>query len=64
MFAQTLRSQSELDDVKEFFDSNDLSDDNFIKYFNNRDSSKTSLLYKKYVLCLLDFANTQSKICL
>lgn len=61
MFAQTLRSQSELDDVKEFFDSNDLSDDNFIKYFNNRDSSKTSLLYKKYVLCLLDFANTESK---
>lgn len=61
VFAPTLRSQSELNDVKEFFDNNDLSDDNFIKYFNNRDSSKTSLLYKKYVLCLLDFANTQSK---
>ena len=28
----------------------------FIRYFNNRDSNKTSLLYKEYVLSLLEFS--------
>lgn len=56
IFVNTLRSTEELEAVKSMFDKQDLSDDNFVKYFNNRDSSKTSLLYKEFVLLLLNFA--------
>lgn len=54
-FVSTLRSQSELNQVKEMFEKQDFSDENFIKYFDNRDSNKTSLLYKEFVLLLLKF---------
>lgn len=54
-FVNTLRSNEELEAVKSMFDKQDLSDDNFVKHFNNRDSSKTPLLYKEFVLLLLNF---------
>lgn len=54
-FAQNLRHKSELKQVKEMFRTNELTDENFIKFFNNRDSNQTSLLYKKFVLLLLEF---------
>ncbi|EGE54358.1 AlwI family type II restriction endonuclease [Streptococcus parauberis] len=60
LFAPTLRSQVELDLVKEMFSKDDLSDENFIKYFNNRDNNQTSLLYKEYVLYLLEFSKNHS----
>ena len=60
IFASNLRSQSELDYVKTFFRNQDFSDENFIRYFNNRDSNKTSLLYKEYVLSLLEFSTHRS----
>ncbi|HFI0415444.1 TPA: AlwI family type II restriction endonuclease [Streptococcus suis] len=56
IFAPTLRLQSELDSVRKIFENNELSDENFIRYFNNRDSNKTSLLYKEFVLYLLEFS--------
>lgn len=61
-FASTLRTQSELDLVKEMFECNDLSDENFIKYFNNRDSNNISLLYKEYVLLLLEFSTNKTSV--
>lgn len=60
IFAPTLRSQSDLDSVRGMFQNNILSDDNFIRYFNNRDSNKTSLLYKEYVLSLLELSENPS----
>ncbi|MGT2715878.1 AlwI family type II restriction endonuclease [Streptococcus respiraculi] len=55
VFAPTLRSNEELQKVKLMFLEDDLSDENFIKYFNNRDSNATSLLYKRFVSKLLAF---------
>lgn len=60
MFAPTLRSQAVLNSVKDVFEKNDFSDENFIMYFNNRDSNSTSLLYKEYVLSLLAFSEKPS----
>ena len=60
IFAPTLRSQSVLDSVKELFENKDFSDENFIRYFNNRDGNITSLLYKEYVLYLIAFSENPS----
>lgn len=57
-FVTTLRSTEELEAAKLMFEKQDLSDDNFIKYFDNRDSNKTSLLYKEFVLSLLNFVKS------
>lgn len=57
-FVTTLRSTEELDMAKLMFEKQDFSDENFIKYFDNRDSNKTSLLYKEFVLRLLNFAKS------
>lgn len=61
IFATNLRPLSELAQVKSMFDNKELTDDNFIKYFDNRDSNKTSLEYKKFVLNLLEFANNPNQ---
>ncbi|MGT2834914.1 AlwI family type II restriction endonuclease [Streptococcus hyointestinalis] len=60
MFISTLRPTSTLKEVRQMFIDKDFSDANFIKYFENRDSNSTSLLYKKFVLLLLDFSNKPS----
>lgn len=52
-FTATLRLQSELDEVREMFQKEEFTDENFMKYFPNRDSKATSLLYKEYVLALI-----------
>lgn len=61
MFASNLRTQSELQQVKQMFLTNQLTDNNFISFFNNRDSKQTSLLYKDFVLLLLDFSKKPSE---
>ncbi len=55
VFAPTLRTNEELQQVKLMFLEDNLSDENFIKFFNNRDSNSTSLLYKRFVTKLLAF---------
>lgn len=60
VFAPVLRSEEVLNEVKQMFQNNELSDENFIKYFNNRDNNATSLLYKDFVINLLSFASTES----
>lgn len=61
MFASNLRTQSELQQVKQMFLLNQLTENNFISFFNNRDSKQTSLLYKDFVLLLLDFSQKPSE---
>lgn len=58
----TLRSQDELDQVRAMFDNKDFSDDNFIEFFPNAKSSLTSLLYKKFVLAIIEFKENTNKI--
>lgn len=59
-FSPTLRTQQELDEVRSMFTNKDFKDDNFIRYFPNRDSNKTSLLYKEFVLSLIDLVENHS----
>ncbi|KAA8711091.1 AlwI family type II restriction endonuclease [Lactococcus garvieae subsp. garvieae] len=60
-FSTTLRTEEELKAVKEMFQNKDFTDENFIKYFYNRDSNDTSLLYKKFVLSLIDLIDNHSE---
>lgn len=59
-FSTTLRTRVELEKVKEIFITKDFKDENFIKYFSNRDSNETSLLYKEFVLALIDLTENHS----
>lgn len=59
-FTHTLRSQEELNQVKRMFIERDFSDSNFIRYFANAKSSETSLLYKKFVLAIINFKENPS----
>lgn len=60
-FSPLLRSQQELDNVREMFHSRDFTDDNFIKYFPNRDKREVSLLYKRFVINLIDLIENHSE---
>ncbi|NRG35102.1 hypothetical protein, partial [Niallia circulans] len=59
-FSYTLRSSNELNEVQQMFLTKDFSDENFIKYFSNRDNNDTSLLYKKFTLTLIELKETKS----
>lgn len=59
-FSFTLRSIEELKEVKQMFQTKSFTDENFIKYFNNRDNQETSLLYKSFTLALLDLVESES----
>jgi hypothetical protein len=60
-FSTILRTEEELKAVKEMFQNKDFTDENFIKYFYNRDSNDTSLLYKQFVLSLIDLIDNHSE---
>lgn len=60
-FSTTLRTEEELKAAKEMFQNKDFTDENFTKYFYNRDSNDTSLLYKQFVLSLIDLINNHSE---
>lgn len=59
-FAYALRSKEEIDEVKKMFKEENFSDENFILYFPNAKSSHTSLLYKEFVLALINFKKDPS----
>lgn len=52
-FSPTLRSRQELLLVRRMFEERDFSQENFIRFFSNRDSRETSLLYREFVLALI-----------
>lgn len=60
-FSNLLRSKEELLEAKEMFLNYDFSDDNFIKFFSNRDSNQTVLLYKDFVLNLIQLIDKQDE---
>lgn len=60
-FSTTIKSKEEIESVKEMFKNKNFTDENFIKYFNNRDSNETSIFYKKYVLALLQLVQDKSE---
>lgn len=59
LFSSTLRSEETLEEVRRMFTASDFSDENFVKYFNNRDSRETSLLYKDFVLEVIKLKETR-----
>src|SRR5690625_1883119 len=56
-FSKQLRSEEELAAVQEMFENEEFTDENFIKYFSNRDSNETSLLYKEFVIQLMNMVD-------
>lgn len=53
-FSINLRTKEELDKAKRMFEERDFSDSNFMELFPNRDRKKTSLLYKDFVLSIIE----------
>jgi hypothetical protein len=61
-FSSTLRSDEELQEAKKMFKSKSFTDENFIRFFPNRDSNDISLLYKQFVLNLIDLMNNEDPV--
>ena len=59
-FASAFISKDEMNLVKAMFENNDFTDENFIKFFTNSKSSKTSLLYKEFVISIINFKDDPS----
>ncbi|WP_416738174.1 AlwI family type II restriction endonuclease [Mycoplasmopsis meleagridis] len=53
-FSRYIISEEKILEAKDMFNNKQFSDENFAKLFSNRDSKKTSLLYKDFVLFLIE----------
>ena len=60
-FANQLRSEEEIKRAKKMFKNEEFSDENFIYLFPNSKSNNTSLLYKDFVVSLIDFKKEKTK---
>lgn len=59
-FTNLLAPKDNINAVKNMFSKQDFSDENFKNYFPNAKSGKTSLLYKDFVLSIIDFKTQKS----
>ena len=56
-FTNFLSPEEERQEVKKMFQERDFTDEKFIRFFPNAKSSEISLLYKNFVLAILNFKN-------
>lgn len=61
-FSKVLNSPEQLLEAQKMFTEKDFTDENFIKLFPNRDSSDTSLLYKKFLLKIIEIQDEEIDI--
>lgn len=61
-FSKVLRSPEQLLEVQKMFTNKDFTDENFIKFFPNRDNNDTSLLYKNFLLKLIKIQDEEIDI--
>lgn len=62
IFAKTLKTEEELLEAKQIFERKDYSAKDFTKLFTNRDNGETSLIYKEFVIALINLQEGSSEI--
>lgn len=61
IFAKTFVEADTLEKVKQMFKNREYTDENFISFFYNRDSVNVSLLYKKFVMAIINLQEGNEK---